>query len=227
MVLNVTESWTNADGSIGTATIADNVEAYAPGMPIFALSGNDTLTGAGANLFVFAQPIGNDTIYNFNAATDKIDLIGFTSVASFSDLSIAADGSGDAVITDGPGETIILHGINAASLTAADFVFNQKPTIENAGSMVVSDGAVLPLFGTISNTATIALHSTGDQTELQIVGDGVTLQDDGRVTLSGDAAIVVTSAASTLINVDNTICGAGLIGAGDGALTLINETHGT
>ena len=34
MVLNVTESWTNADGSIGTAKIADNVEAYAPGMPI-------------------------------------------------------------------------------------------------------------------------------------------------------------------------------------------------
>jgi hypothetical protein len=227
MVLNVTESWTNADGSIGTATIADNVEAYAPGMPIFALSGNDTLTGAGANPFVFAQPIGNDTIYNFNAATDKIDLIGFTSVASFSDLSIAADGSGDAVITDGPGETITLHGINAASLTAADFVFNQKPTIESAGSMVVSDGAVLPLFGTISNTGAIAIDSTGDQTELQIVGDGVTLEDGGRVTLSGDAVIVVTSAASTLINVDNTICGAGRIGAGDGALTLINKTHGT
>ena len=131
------------------------------------------------------------------------------------------------MITDGPGETITLLGINAASLTAADFVFNQKPTIENAGGMVVSDGAVLPLSGTISNTATIALDSTGDQTELQIIGDGVTLQGDGRVTLSGDAAIVVTSAASTLINVDNTICGAGLIGAGDGALTLINETHGT
>ena len=227
MVLNVTESWTNADGSIGTAKIADNVEAYAPGMPIFALAGNDTLTRAGANdLFVFAQPIGNDTIYNFNAATDKINLIGFTNVASFSDLSIAADGSGDAVITDGRGETITLHGINAASLTAADFVFNQKPTIENAGSMVVSDGDVLPLSGTISNTGTIAFDSTGDQTELQIIGDGVTLQGGGRVTLSGDAVIVVTSAASTLINVDNTICGAGRIGAGDGALTLINETHG-
>ena len=50
MVLNVTESWTNADGSIGTATIADNVEAYAPGTPIFALAGNDMLTGAGANI---------------------------------------------------------------------------------------------------------------------------------------------------------------------------------
>ena len=56
MVLSVTETWTNADGSTGTATVADNVEAYAPGTPIFALSGNDTLTGAGGNdEFVFAS----------------------------------------------------------------------------------------------------------------------------------------------------------------------------
>ena len=78
MVLSVTESWANADGSTEIATIADNVEAYAPGAPIFALSGNDALTGTGGNdEFVFAQPIGNDTIYNFNVASDKIDLVGF------------------------------------------------------------------------------------------------------------------------------------------------------
>ena len=37
-------------------------------------------------MFVFAQPIGNDTIYNFNVATDKIDLIGFANIAGFSDI---------------------------------------------------------------------------------------------------------------------------------------------
>ena len=42
MVLSVTETWTNADGSTGTAYVADNVEAYAPGSPIFALAGDDT-----------------------------------------------------------------------------------------------------------------------------------------------------------------------------------------
>jgi len=77
-VITVNETWTNADGSIGNASIADNVEAYAPGSPIFAVSDNDTLTGAGANdEFVFAQPIGNDSIYNFNPGSDTIDLIGF------------------------------------------------------------------------------------------------------------------------------------------------------
>ncbi len=210
MVLNVTETWANADGSTGTATVADNVEAYAPGNPIFALSGADNLTGAGANdLFVFAQPIGNDTIYNFNTASDKIDLVGFTNVASFGDLSIADDGSGNAVITVGAGETIKLHGVNAASVTAADFVFNQTPTVENAGTMTIGDGAVLPLSGIINNTGTITLESTGDQTELQIVGDGITLEGGGQVTLSGNAVILGTSAARTLTNVDNTISGAG------------------
>jgi large repetitive protein len=130
------------------------------------------------------------------------------------------------VITIGPGETITLHRVSATSVTAADFVFNQEATVENAGSMVVSDGAVLPLSGMISNTGTIALDSIGDQTQLQIIGNGITLEGGGRATLSGDAVIVGTSAASSLTNIDNTICGAGQIGSGDGTLTLINEKHG-
>ena len=174
MVLGVTESWTNADGSTGKATIADNVEAYAPGAPIFALSGNDTLTDAGGHSeFVFAQPIGNDTIYNFNTATDKIDLIGFANIASFSDIPalVTSDASGNAVVTLGERETITLHGVQPASLNANDFLFNEDPVTNNASAMVVSDGAVLPLEGTINNIGTIALNSTGDHTKLQIIGD--------------------------------------------------------
>ena len=127
--LGVTESWTNASGTTGLATIADNVETYAAGSPIFAWSGNDTLTGVGGHdEFVFAQSIGSDTIYNFNVATDKIDLLGFANVASFSDIQghLTVDSNGDAVITLGAGETITLHGIDVGSLTAADFVFNEN-----------------------------------------------------------------------------------------------------
>jgi hypothetical protein len=231
-VLSVTETWTNADGSTGTAFVPDNIEAYAPGSPIFALSGNDTLTGAGGNdLFVFAQPIGNDTIYNFNVATDKIDLTGFAGIASFGDIAghIADDGHGNAVITLGTGEMITLHGVDAASLTAADFAFNQTPVVDNSGTMVVSDGAMLPLGGTIDNTGTIALNSTGDETDLQIIGDSVTLQGGGYLTLSDSHENVIfgTNSATTLTNIDNTISGAGQIGIGDGNLTLVNETHGT
>ena len=216
-VIQVTETWTNADGTTGTAIVADNVEAYAPGSPIFALAGDDHLSGAGGNdLFVFAQPIGNDTISNFNAATDKIDLVGFTNIASYSDIAghITTDASGDAVITIAPGETITLHGVDAAALTASDFVFNQTPVVDNAGTMAVSDSAMLPLGGTIDNTGTIALNSTGDQTELQIIGGGITLEGGGQVVLSDNNAnmIVGTTSASSLTNVDNTISGAGQIG---------------
>jgi len=110
------------------------VEAYAPGSPIFALSGDDHLTGAGGNdTFVFAQPIGNDVIYNFNVASDKIDLIGYSSFTSFVDVQSHTinDGLGGAVITLGDGQSITLHGVDASSLTASDFVFDQTPVTEN------------------------------------------------------------------------------------------------
>ena len=229
-VLNVTETWTNVDGSTGHAYVADNVEAFAPGSPIFALAGDDNMTGTGANdLFVLAQPIGNDVIHNFNAGSDKIDLIGFNNVAKFSDIQLVNDANGNAVVTLGSGETITLHGTNAASLTASNFLFDQTPVVENHGNMTIGDGAVLPLAGTIDNTGMITLNSSGDQTELQIVGDGLTLQGGGQLVLSDSPAnvIVGTTSTTTLTNVDNTISGAGQIGLGDGNLTLVNGAHGT
>jgi len=224
--LHVTETWTNADGSIGSLVASDNVEAYAPGSPIFAVAGDDHLTGTGTgDLFVFAQPIGNDIVYNFNAASDKIDLIGFANVASFADIqaNIADDANGNAVISIGANETITVYGVHAASITASDFVFNQVPVTDNPGAMQVGDGAHLSLSGTINNTGTIALASVGEETALDLIEHGITLSGAGDVNLSDNAenAIIGTSADVTLTNVDNTISGAGQIGAG--LLTLINE----
>src|SRR3984893_11660543 len=225
-VLHVTESWTNPDGSAGNATIADNVEAYAPGSPIFALSGDDHLTGAGANeLFVFAQPIGNDTIYNFSPASDKIDLIGFDNVSSFGGIqaTLSEDANGNAVIAIGTGETISLHGIDMRSLTAKDFVFDQARVTNNSGIMTIGDGALLPLGGTIDNTGAIAMSSTGHETEIQLIGHGMTLEGGGQVLLSDSSQKFIsgTDPSVTLTNIDNTISGAGHLG--NGQLTLINE----
>ena len=230
-VLNVTENWINADGSSGFSVISDNVEfADAPGSPIFALSGDDHLTGLGTNdLFVFANPIGNDIVYNFDVLSDKIDLIGFSNITSFGELHIANDAGGDAVITLGGDQTIALYGVNAGSLTATDFVFDQSAIINNSAIMAVTNGAVLPLEGTVDNTGAIALNAADQQTELQIVGDGLTLEGGGQLTMSDSSAnsIVGATPATTLTNVDNTISGAGQIGGGDGDLTLVNEAHGT
>jgi hypothetical protein len=226
LLLNVTESWTNADGSAGRAVVSDNVEVFAKGAPIFAWSGDDTLTGAGAkDLFVFAQPIGNDTIYNFNASEDQIDLVGFAGFASFDDLQshLAADVTGNAAITLADGQSITLVGVAADTLTAGNFVFNQTPVTNNAGMMIVGDGALLPLSGVIDNTATIALDSSGSTTVLQLIQNGITLDGDGQFILSDSDQNFISAAfpGVTLTNVNNTISGAGQIG--DWQMTLINQ----
>ena len=82
------------------------------------------------------------------------------------------------------------------------------------------------MSGTISNTGTIELLSTGDETDLQIVAQGITLTGAGHVVLSDSAENVIggTSADVTLTNVDNTIDGSGDLGGG--RLTLVNDSHG-
>ncbi|WP_126224613.1 Ig-like domain-containing protein [Burkholderia ambifaria] len=225
-VVTVTETWTAADGTHAAATIADNVEAYAANAPIFAWSGDDQLTGsAGHDLFVFSQPIGNDTLHTFDLAADKIDLVGFTGIASFSDVQahLADDANGNAVITLGDGATITVTGVHSADLTGDNFVFDQEPVVQNAGVMTVSDGAMLPIGGIVENTGTIALGSTGDITRFEILPKSATLEGGGHVTLSDDAHNVVFGSTpdAALVNVDNTITGAGQLGAGQ--LTLVNE----
>ncbi|RUY39722.1 VCBS domain-containing protein, partial [Mesorhizobium sp. M7A.F.Ca.CA.002.07.1.1] len=225
-VLNVTGTWSNEDGTTGTMTIADNVEIYAKGSPIFALSGNDYLTGSSGNdLFVFSQPIGADTVHNFDAAADQIDLIGYNGLADFADLQthIADDAHGNAVITLGDGQSITLDGVHSGALTAGNFVFDQTPVVNNAGTMTIGDGALLPLSGMINNSGLISLDSTGGETLLQIIQHGVTLQGGGQILLSDSAANVISGTGPdvTLVNVDNTISGAGQLGGG--MLSLDNQ----
>ncbi|BCG82049.1 beta strand repeat-containing protein [Mesorhizobium sp. 113-3-3] len=218
-VLDVQMTWTNADGTVGTASIADNVEAYAPGSPIFAWSGDDVLTGShGNDLFVFSQPIGADTVHNFDAAADQIDLIGYNGLADFADLQthIADDANGNAVITLGDGQSITLDGVHSSALTGSNFVFDQTPVVNNSGTMTIGDGALLPLSGIINNSGLISLDSTGGDTLLQVIQHGVTLQGGGQILLSDSATNIISGTGPdvTLVNVDNTISGAGQLGGG-------------
>jgi hypothetical protein len=219
MDLAVTMNWINADGSTGVRFVADNVEIYAPGSAIFALSSDDHLTGSsGADLFVFAQPITNDTLHNFDTAADKIDLIGFAGFTTFADVQahMVNDANGNAVLTLDNGETITVLGVDAAALNANNFVFDQEPVTINSGTLTISDGAIMPFSGIIENTGTIALASTGNDTNLEILVHSVTLQGGGHVTLSDSSHNVLFggTAEATLTNVDNIISGAGQLGNG-------------
>jgi hypothetical protein len=111
--------------------------------------------------------------------------------------------------------------VHSAALTQSNFVFDQVPALDNAGTITIGDGAEMPLSGTINNTGTIALNSTGDETNLQLIEHGVTLQGGGQIVLSDSDANVIsgTSCAVTLNNEDNTISGAGHLGNGELSLT--------
>ncbi len=226
MALQVTMSWTNADGSNGFARATDNVEVFAQGAPIFAWSGEDHLTGSsGKDLFVFAQPIGHDTIYSFNASEDQIDLIGYWGFTNFNDVQhhLSEDSASNAVITLANGQSITLLDVPGSSLSANNFVFDHTPALINTGTLTINDGALLPLSGIITNTGTIALDSTGNEAHLELIQNGITLQGGGQVVLSdSDENLISGTAPSvTLTNMDNTISGTGQLGAGQ--MTLINN----
>ncbi|KAB0506095.1 type I secretion C-terminal target domain-containing protein [Pseudomonas lini] len=223
LVLDINMYWSNSDGSTASAYVFNNVEVYAPGAPIFALSADDNLTGSsGADTFVFAQPIGNNQIYSFDATADKIDLIGFAGIAGFADLSITNDANGNALVSISSGQSVTLKGVDAADLSEANFQFDVDPVMTNAGTLTIADGAIMPFGGSIQNSGTIELGSNGSETSLEILFRGATLTGGGQVQLSDNAQNVIFggSADTVLTNVDNRISGAGQLGAGQ--MVLVN-----
>jgi VCBS repeat-containing protein len=223
--LQISQTWADPTGGAGLAMITDNVEAYAPGGPVFAIAGDDNLSGStGNDVFVLAGPIGNDTIHSFDAAHDKIDLIAFSNLSSVDDVqtSLFENSNGDAVITIAEGQSITFVGVSPKTLTADNFVFNIDPVIRNVKSIAIGDNAIMPLAGTINNGGTIELASIGSETRLQVLANGLTLEGGGNVELSdGNGNVIAgTTPDATLTNLDNTISGAGQLG--EGRLTLNN-----
>jgi Ca2+-binding RTX toxin-like protein len=85
--------------------------------------GNDTLTGGtGNDRFIFDAAWGRDTIKDFTRGKDRLFFEDSSGVNGFSDLSIRSSGRNNTIVTHG-GDEIVLEGIKASTLTAADFVF--------------------------------------------------------------------------------------------------------
>ena len=87
--------------------------------------GTDTLTGGiGTDRFQFRLGDGLDSITDFEAGTDTIDLHGY-GIMSFADLiaHMAQDGD-DVVITLDAENSITLDHVTLGNLSAADFLFS-------------------------------------------------------------------------------------------------------
>ncbi len=117
-------------------------------------------------------------------------------------------------------------------------------TVTNEGGATVSsfDGVTNLGYVYVSDDTTLILRHTIDQTELSDsstgtialgLGGNATLEIDGTVALNGGAVQlnggndkIVALAPGAILNNASTISGAGQIGAGDGNLTLDNQSGG-
>ena len=93
---------------------------------LFGGTGDDTLTGGGADLerdlFVFQTAGGTDTITDYEDGVDRIQFRSIAGTSNFAALTIANNGSGDAVVTYSEG-SVTLTGIDQSLLDASDFIF--------------------------------------------------------------------------------------------------------
>ncbi len=207
------------------------------------IGGNANL-GNGTALAIINQAAGtidaNNTALTVNIATSSLTNHGLVEATNGGALyldsavinagtgNIAAaggnvflqDGSsvlGGTLSTSGGGKVIVTSGATLSVLNG----------VTNTGTVQIADYATAVLLGTITNIGTIAeayVHSTG-----LLVGPAtgaagtVTLTGGGTVTLA--SSLQASQSGETLDNINNTINGYDLLGAGTN-LAIINEAAG-
>lgn len=101
---------------------SDNLNGGTGNDTLTGALGNDTLIGStGIDRFVFSGASGSDTIIDFANGLEQIDLRP-TSAAQFSDLSLAATGSGGTIFTV-DGTIIVVDNVPVGDFDASDFLF--------------------------------------------------------------------------------------------------------
>jgi Ca2+-binding RTX toxin-like protein len=108
------------DGGAGN----DNMFGDAGRDVLIGGAGNDFLTG-GAELdrFQFLAGFGFDIIFDFEDGTDRLVFSALPGITSIANLAIANDGFGNASVGAGAQGSVLVIGLAAASLTAADMIF--------------------------------------------------------------------------------------------------------
>ena len=122
----------------------DDLTAGNNGSVIDGGRGDDDLRGgSGSDTFRFASGDGDDEVFNFTIADDKIDLSAFSSIASMADLKISSVGQENAnteIDLPGNGE-ITIYGVNNEiendRLTADNFIFHDRPKNGTSSSNVL------------------------------------------------------------------------------------------
>jgi uncharacterized surface protein with fasciclin (FAS1) repeats len=119
--LDTLDGGAGADRLLG-GTGADRLFGHGGADTLVGGAGDDAMRGGfGADVFVFATTSGDDTILDFGAGPDRLDLRRVARVTSLADLDVT-DGDDGAVVAFGSA-SITLTGVSAADLDAGDFLF--------------------------------------------------------------------------------------------------------
>ncbi|MGB7102285.1 MAG: hypothetical protein WBD95_26430, partial [Xanthobacteraceae bacterium] len=208
----------NANGRL-TLTIDNDSPGSASAPPRNAVINTGTIEATGSG----GLTIVNTTISN---ASDARHNTGIVEVAAASQITLdnATVLHGSVTIASG-GEMQTASG-TANTIDTAEGQDNlATPTLINAGTLLINDNSSLTLASpyAIDNSGTIQLSSTGDATYLYFDQADAGINGGGHIILSASTAniIAVTQSGDQLTNFDNTISGAGAIGAG--GMVLVND----
>jgi hypothetical protein len=153
-------------------------------------AGNYTQTSAGA---IIASETGNAT-----------STVLFESGVNLTGGKLTLTGTTATADLNGIGSTLTLNGV----------------TISGTGKLQLGDGTITTLLGTISNTSTIDLNSTGDTTTLEIGASSVTLTGTGKLILASNGDGIITGGSGDVLHNATAIEGPGNIG--DGVIGVVN-----
>ncbi len=208
--------------------------------------------GTGASMFLLNQAAGvvdadQTTQLILNTGNRLVSNAGVLKATGTGGLSIqytAVNNAGGTILASGAGAHVdlvsayieggLLTTTTGGSIQAADRGSSldgiTKGAVTNMGLIQVNSGQLLNLVGTIVNTTTMAMAGTGNtgSTVLRIAGHAARLEGGGRVSMSNNSNNLIYGANENfqLINVNNTIAGAGQIGTGR-SMFLVNQAGGT
>jgi len=170
-------------------------------------------------------------LFFFKGSTQAIQVDAVWIDGAAGNWNTAGNWSGGVVPNNAGGSTYNVKIDNGNTGQNSSVSLNMSATIDNltidsGDSLGINTGQTLTLAsgagaGTISNAGSLTLNATTSITQLRVSGGDVSLTGGGTVTLSNNANNRIIGAVSTdrLINVDNTIQGAGNIGGNNMALT--------
>ena len=223
----------DATTSVFTLTLNDDTNLVGQGRV-----GQNTIAIVN-NAIIAANVLGEDLTLDPADGAAEFDNNGILR-ASIGNLVLTGSGGGEFDNTGGIIESIAAEGevqlTTEASITGGTLRTTNGGVIRananqnvfltdltNEGNFVADNNTDLGIAGTINNTGSIAINSTGSFTDLEIQEGGATLTGGGTVTLSGPNAGI--NDATTTVNVltvdDQTIEGEGRFG--QNAIAVVNN----